>query len=1523
MSCEKRQVNTKSYRIVPNRTYESLRCERARNNAKYGKCLTPRMVRDAVVTQKVSVSNVNSITLVKEWSLFTKRENAPVKVFAAAMKMASELRETGCLSAQKNLDISPEFYKNLANKIMADSKTVENKILCNECLAITSRCPLCKYRNSDLSIEESVTLDRMRENIYPITDKDGKQRLECRLLFKGDPKELYAPEKSNWKNAMEHSMRLWQRLRKNGRLKEFQELIDTEVKEGFAEVIPAEQDADLPTYYSTVGFSVNAKKGKLRFINNHSYNGHPSGSINSNSLAPPDLSGSPWTIMVNFMLWPYAFTVDVKAAYKMMANDVVSNNLRRFYFTDKYTEGKTTVEPSDMKVFRPVRTSFGSALSSGYLDLARTMYVAPAAKLPEAQKSISDLFYVDDGVGIAMDDKHLRTLEADVRQAFAKYGFELKPAMFSDQVEEETGTFLGMTWKVGGGMDHTKPNIYFQLLQKKYNTINPELTHENVHLVVVNMKLGARVLGVLFSYLHVAIAPAVATAKCLYAELCPTMGKDWNTPVLAKDPDLHKRYMAFINSLIGINDRLKAFPRAILPSKDHQLERIIVCVDAGKRLIGSGLWCVSRNRKTNKRYSKLVMTKNNTHKLSIAKAEMSAYRQATNLLRTFLDAADLSMFKFEIVVLSDSEAGTFAFNPMANLKCVLQSNVVHIVRKFFSDYMLKYKTIQRVRLGFIDGLSQPADPLTKPSPDPISVANSDYFRHGPKFFLDEKYPAENDVFLTLNRDLKFVYKPLRFKGNTEKKRKKAKDLQEKIEKGEKPWWAELPPSEKSRTGKSEAPMDNDYESGYESSPGGDDEVCDLNQETATTFFVRNKLFEKARSGYTFKNAEKCIEECRHCDEKMNQFCFTTRQSSKECIKKVARKHDVTRLPVMCSEFYEYVTSRYSSLKKTLSLLAYLHKWMPTRCPGSGKRGTKKENILFVMFLKIIKTHQAIYADNKSTSNVHTAISPDGIITVKTRRPHITGSEEWENVYLVPVLYPSDDKLLSRVLHDAHVVTSSSNKIYAPHRDNQQTKIQVRYGRYAVWVVQVGRRIRNMLKNCATCNRFKAKFMATPSSALRYWHSVETSVMYSHISIDLVGPLPVIMPEVDKEISVYSLVVVCLKTMHVSMIECTAPSLREVERALGLLQLMWTPIEYVLCDAAKYFTALRSDSSVFNGREVKIECAPASCQLYNSVELLCIKPAKRLISTSLYSKGKSSFPKMTTYEARNYFAMICNILNMRSLYACPQDSCESKEIPYVSPHLLATTFMKESEADRSIMDKLSVFNRDQKTLLDTVTENREFKEHIMSKLSTALLNNDNMSYRKAPKSQELDTGDIVMVKRQQTALRLAQVIKMSKNKTFAVIKLIDRNKAELSGASPNILAFVHRSRQAKQQVMKDIESNVYGDLNLDDKHFMKGKIQRDKPSKQKVRKSKENPKTPHDKESGKKSHEKQKTKSKENKENLTGKDGERKIQDNKSKTKSIEKQPEEQSKRRPRNKTKEVSVTSPVTKQPNKAYSDKS
>ena len=53
-----------------------------------------------------------------------------------------------------------------------------------------------------------------------------------------------------------------------------------------------------------------------------------------------------------------------------------------------------------------------------------------------------------------------------------------------------------------------------------------------------------------------------------------------------------------------------------------------------------------------------------------------------------------------------------------------------------------------------------------------------------------------------------------------------------------------------------------------------------------------------------------------------------------------------------------------------------------------------------------------------------------------------------------------------------------------------------------------------------------------------------------------------------------------------------------------------------------------------------------------------------------------------------------------------------------------------------------------------------------------------------------------------------------------------------------------------------------------------------------------------------------------------KEGERKIQDNKSKTKSTEKQPEEQSKRRPRNKTKEVSVTSPVTRQPNKAYSDK-
>ena len=156
-------------------------------------------------------------------------------------------------------EASDSVFKHIAESIMQESRTTEMKVLCKACALNSRLCKMCEYQNSTISVQEAKTLEIMAKNIYE-TIEDGKPVLEVRYVFRQDPHILYPPHLSNIKAATLNSLKLWERLKRKNQLQIFQDLIDKELSQGFAEKLTDEQirqSAHLPVYFSSVNMSLN------------------------------------------------------------------------------------------------------------------------------------------------------------------------------------------------------------------------------------------------------------------------------------------------------------------------------------------------------------------------------------------------------------------------------------------------------------------------------------------------------------------------------------------------------------------------------------------------------------------------------------------------------------------------------------------------------------------------------------------------------------------------------------------------------------------------------------------------------------------------------------------------------------------------------------------------------------------------------------------------------------------------------------------------------------------------------------------------------------------------------------------------------------------------------------------------------------------------------------------------------------------------------------------------------------------
>ena len=114
-------------------------------------------------------------------------------------------------------------------KFMEAESTFQGRDFCEKC---TKRsCKECDLLKKKFSLQEKQAFKEIWDKVT-LVKENGKLRVRSEYTYQNDPQETFKPKKSNLKEAVGHTKRLINKLRKKNMLKRFQEEIDKKIQIG-------------------------------------------------------------------------------------------------------------------------------------------------------------------------------------------------------------------------------------------------------------------------------------------------------------------------------------------------------------------------------------------------------------------------------------------------------------------------------------------------------------------------------------------------------------------------------------------------------------------------------------------------------------------------------------------------------------------------------------------------------------------------------------------------------------------------------------------------------------------------------------------------------------------------------------------------------------------------------------------------------------------------------------------------------------------------------------------------------------------------------------------------------------------------------------------------------------------------------------------------------------------------------------------------------------------------------------------
>ena len=620
-------------------------------------------------------------------------------------------------------------------------------LICNTCRNITKSCKLCSYVNSTISITELNELQQIKNNMF-IVEKGLKKEIHCKYVLKVDPFVAFSAKLSNFEAAKCSALRLRKKLEKSDLLEAFHNEILKTMNDGHIEKI-SYKNSDEPSHFIILNYVMKDSISQpLRIISNSNFPNKGGHSLNSCVIKGPAKLGSGLKCMLKFRMDIIGWTCDLSRFYRSIITDETTNNLRKFVWFN------SPDDISSLQSFRYTRANFGDTPSSLLSELAVSEFIAPVSMTHELKSACSESRLVDDFLSSTKSLESLLALKEDLYKTFELFSFKIKHFRYTrdDNPENEIST-LGSIWDVQ--KDVLKINcIFFPMRKKRGKHTGPPLTPEIIDILILDKDTLARLSGECFSYDGVLLGPINASLRIAYSQSCQFL-EDWFSPLHLFNKKLNDEIKIMLKNICNLNKDIKPMPRCII-NKNAKKWRIVVSSDASVVALAYTIHLVSDDMMSyNTGSSHLLLSRSHCHKITVPAAELQAMSKAIQgLLEIFTLLPELKEInELSIVLISDSMCSLSSLKPGKAIKELHSRNCIFSIYRNLTEIASFTKNVS-IKIAHQKSENIPSDYLTRLSPNPVFLANSDLYRHGRKCWLDKKWPGAEITFLSVDKKCK-------------------------------------------------------------------------------------------------------------------------------------------------------------------------------------------------------------------------------------------------------------------------------------------------------------------------------------------------------------------------------------------------------------------------------------------------------------------------------------------------------------------------------------------------------------------------------------------------------------------------------------------------------------------------------------------------------------------------------------------------------------------------------------------------
>ena len=397
----------------------------------------------------------------------------------------------------------------------------------------------------------------------------------------------------------------------------------------------------------------------------------------------------------------------------------------------------------------------------------------------------------------------------------------------------------------------------------------------------------------------------------------------------------------------------------------------------------------------------------------------------------------------------------------------------------------------------------------------------------------------------------------------------------------------------------------------------------------------------------------------------------------------------TAVPVLESTYYYDTIHSHSSLEKVLSKLSsyytYVYHW---HCQASHKDqecdcGPTES----FAFLVLLRTHQKLYGQPDGVRMAQPRVSDSGVLVVTSRHDLEAGERIGFNI-APPIVNPIDTRLVYLLVMHHHVAKSSQSQEL--HLGHSGTVAQLRRGKYAVWIPNSPKRVRDILQRCPTCTYVFGSPATPPLGSPRWIRMVsETDCIWRYVSVDSVGPyIHRLHPGSKKTTKYWALYVYCLVTrgLNIELMEQNSREALHCALYNHSCTVAVTPF-HVFADAGS--SALPDVSShsykKYFSEPMTTSAYGAHHQFLNQAERQ-IQGGKKLLKSVYKQRDRLKLPSMHYSETRALLNSICVALNSIPVIFNASVGAPVSPIHFRAPYTI--TSVQEGETVESVPHTLT-------------------------------------------------------------------------------------------------------------------------------------------------------------------------------------------------------------------------------------------